>query len=234
MSELLIGREPPLARPDPAMKGESPGGAVRWLLAALAACFGVLLLMIGGVYVVADRTQRDADGFLMNPTTTVATDTAALVARSRQGGHGGTGLRFDVSGDAQLKVSGTNELFVGVASARAVDRYLAGVPIMRMSDLGDADGAPRRGTTAPAPATTQRFWVASATGSGEQTLRWDATDGDWRVVVMNADGSRGVKASISAGARHPSFIYLGVGVGLLAAAAVMLAVAVAIMPRPRS
>jgi hypothetical protein len=206
----------------------------RWLLAALVACLGLLVLLIGDVYVVADRTQRDASGFLMNPPVQVGTDTAAVVARSLQVGRPDAGLRYDVTGDVQLKVDGPKELFVGIASARSVERYLAGVPVKRVSDLGDATGTIVPGSVMPAAPATQRFWVASATGGRNQSLRWDSADGDWRVVVMNADGSRGVKAAISAGARHPGLIYFGVGVGLLAAGVALLAAAVATMPSGRS
>jgi hypothetical protein len=229
MPELLVGRGP-----GPTLNDASDaGGAVRWLLAALAACLGLLLLLIGGVYVVVDRTERDAGGYLMNPATDVATGTAAIVARSLQAG-GDTGLRYDVSGDIQLKVDGAKELFVGIASARSVERYLAGVAVKRIRDLGDATGTTLRGSTKPAPPASQRFWVASATGSRDQTLRWQSAHGDWRVVVMNADGSRGVKAAISAGARHPSLVYFGVGVGLLAAGAALLAAGVAMVPVRRA
>ena len=230
MPEVLVG-----CQPDPMLNRESTaGGAMRWLLAALVACLGLLVLLIGGVYVVVDRTQRDASGFLMNPTVQVGTDAAAVVARSLQVGRRDAGLRYDVRGDVQLRVEGPKELFVGIASARSVERYLAGVPVERVSDFGDATGMTLPGSARPAPPATQRFWVASATGRSNETLRWGSADGDWRVVVMNADGSPGVKAAISAGARHPGSIYFGVGVGLMAAGAALLAAGVALMPTRRS
>ena len=40
---------------------------------------------------------------------------------------------------------------------------------------------------------------------------WKVEDGDWSVVVMNADGSRGVDARVSAGASVPSLDDLGYG-----------------------
>jgi hypothetical protein len=227
MSGLLIGREPRFTRLESTQKADA--GAVRWLVAALVVSLGLLLLLIGGVYLVADRTQRDADGYLMNPATKIATDTAALVADSVRAG--GDGVRYDISGDIKLEADSAKRVFVGIAAARSVERYLAGVPVERVRELGDAGGTALRGSSTPAPPASQGFWVASSTGSREQTLRWDSADGDWRVVVMNADGSRGVKAAIRAGARHPSLIYFGVGVGLLAAGAALIAAAVAIMPR---
>ena len=47
-----------------------------------------------------------------------------------------------------------------------------------------------RGRAAPRGAPgKQRIWAASAQGAGAQALTWDVADGDWSVVVMNADGS---------------------------------------------
>jgi hypothetical protein len=53
----------------------------------------------------------------------------------------------------------------------------------------------------PATPARQSFWAASTQGRGTQTLDWHMKDGDWSVVVMNADGSRGVAADVSAGAK---------------------------------
>ena len=59
-----------------------------------------------------------------------------------------------------------------------------------------------------APADAQ-IWAASEHGSGKQTLNWEIEDGDWSVVVMNADGSTGVDADISTGASVPFLDELG-------------------------
>ena len=42
-----------------------------------------------------------------------------------------------------------------------------------------------------------------------QTVDWEIEDGNWSVVVMNADGSLGVDADISAGADLPFLNELG-------------------------
>ena len=66
------------------------------------------------------------------------------------------------------------------------------------------------------------IWVASAHGSGAQTLEWDLQSGQWSVVVMNADGSAGVSVDASAGARA-SWV-LPVGIGLLAGGLLVVAI----------
>ena len=60
--------------------------------------------------------------------------------------------------------------------------------------------APSDGDRSAGAPGAQRFWAASAQGGGTQALTWDVEDGDWSVVVMNADGSPGVDAGVSAGA----------------------------------
>jgi hypothetical protein len=112
-------------------------------------------------------------------------------------------------------------LFVGIGRSTDVDRYLAGVHHTLISDYFAnkvetiGGGAPR---TAPG---AQRFWVASATGRGRQTLVWHPVGGTWTVVVMNADRRPGIDVRADLGARFPALLWLAVG--LLAAGTVLLA-----------
>jgi hypothetical protein len=83
-----------------------------------------------------------------------------------------------------------------------------------------ADYRFHRGTRPPANPADRRFWVASAHGAGPQTLSWKVRNGGWSIVVMNADGSRGVDAGVSAGASLPILTPVGralAGGGLLLA-----------------
>src|SRR5690606_8928533 len=49
------------------------------------------------------------------------------------------------------------------------------------------------------------FWVAQASGGGTQTIEWEIESGNWVMVLMNADGSAGIDASIEVGARSDLF-----------------------------
>ena len=80
----------------------------------------------------------------------------------------------------------------------------------RTRTLTDVDTSPfearvRRPRRQPPPGRPGglQIWVASEQGSGKQTLNWEIEDGDYSVVVMNADGSAGVDADISTGANVP-------------------------------
>jgi hypothetical protein len=107
-----------------------------------------------------------------------------------------------------------------------VQRYLEGVEqdMVRGFDDEDPTYARRAGGAPSVPPGTATFWVASATGSGEQTLEWDTQDGDWRAVVMNENAMRGVSAEMSIGAELDSVVWIGIGLlagGLLAAGAAL-------------
>ena len=52
-----------------------------------------------------------------------------------------------------------------------------------------------------------------------QTLDWEPEEGDWRFVLMNTDGSRGVSSDLSIGAELDSVLWIGIG--LLAAGALL-------------
>jgi hypothetical protein len=61
-------------------------------------------------------------------------------------------------------------------------------------------------------------------GTGTQTLEWKPKQGDWAVVVMNADGSAGVTTQSTFGAKV-TFL-AEVGLALLAAGLVLLVASV--------
>lgn len=105
-----------------------------------------------------------------------------------------------------------DELFVGVARAEDVDRFL------------ETDLPPQR----------VGIWLEDASGS-DPTIDID-TDGQWTAVVMNADGSRGVDAAVSVTLpatpiRIASSMILGAG-AMAAIAATLLFVVAFRRPQP--
>ncbi|HUG63890.1 MAG TPA: hypothetical protein VMK83_01600, partial [Gaiellaceae bacterium] len=80
----------------------------------------------------------------------------------------------------------------------------------------------------------QTFWVASSSGMDE-TLDWKPEDGDWRVVLMNNDSSRGVSADMSIGAELDAVLWIAIGMlalGTLFAGAAALAITGAVRRGP--
>lgn len=123
----------------------------------------------------------------------------------------------DDLGKVRLAVAsrGGEPVFVGIVRTSAVSDYLRGTSYTEVTDVDyspfhasyrDRDnGGDRR----PALPADQDFSAASAHGTGTQTVAWDIEDGDWSIVVMNADGSRGVATDIRAGAEVPFLGTLG-------------------------
>ena len=97
------------------------------------------------------------------------------------------------------RTTGGDALFVGVADTADVDAYLSGVGHDRLGDLGTPwAGAGTRpamtgvdgGPPEAAPGEVD-IWVAESSGTGTQTVDWRPGDGDWTVVIMQADGAAG-------------------------------------------
>ncbi len=110
--------------------------------------------------------------------------------------------------------AGSDALFMGIAPADAVAGYLDGVAHDEITewdsmadDITEVVYTRSEGATDPAAPGTKGFWVASVSGSGEQTLDWTIESGEWAVVIMNADGSPGVSADVRFGVLAPSVLF---------------------------
>jgi hypothetical protein len=197
---------------------------------ALAAFVAVGLLIVGGVVLWAN-TKKDDAGYLSTHSERFSTSSYAIATDNLDVKIDAPDwvVNSDHYGKIRLRVKPNDgkDLFVGIAPTRDVAAYLGRTAHERVTDV---DYAPFRasydyqgGSRPPAAPTAQRFWVASAHGGGRQSLTWDVHRGDWSIVVMNADGSRGVDAGVSAGARLPflgplGWASAGTGLGLLALA----------------
>ena len=163
-------------------------------------------LLVGGCAIVAvDRTQRDDDGFLMSPSQEFATPTYAVVSEDADIDTGGAEWALDTFlGTVRIRSESDRAVFVGIAPAVEVDRYLGGVEhdVVRRSRLDRRPGvlASCRQRHASESPSSETFWAESVAGRGEQTLGWEPKDGDWRVVLMNEDAARGVSSEMSIGA----------------------------------
>jgi hypothetical protein len=151
----------------------------------------------------------------------------------------------DVLGEPTIRLSvhataPTAGLFVGVGKAADVERYLADAPIDEVTDF-DVDPfvlerQPRVGFSRPDRPADADFWVAEGSGRDAATLRWKVRDGDYRLVLMNADGSRHVRADGDVGVAVPHLrtsAWLLIGGGLLLVLGGGAAIAVAIRRRTR-
>jgi len=214
----------------PAAGGDGGAGRIVLLvLGSIAALFAFATLGGGCALVAIDQTQRDDDGFLMSPSEDLSTPTYAIVSESAELDTSGAEWALDTFlGTVRIRSESERPVFVGIARRVDVARYLDGVERDAVSDF---DGDPRYerepGTAPEGPPGDQAFWVASASGTGEQTLEWEPEEGFWQAVLMNEDGSRGVSSEVSIGAELDPVLWIGLallGVGALLAAGAALAV----------
>jgi hypothetical protein len=197
------------------------GGSIAGPASALVA--GILLLLpaaglgVAGGALIAFSTARDSAGYVTSSVLATSSSTAAVTAEgiTIQGGDLWTRNLADVGG-VRITAHGTagKPVFVGIAPSSAVDGWLAGVAHDRITGISPTGavyartaGFPRR---VPAPAA-QDFWLASATDPGTATLQWQASNGDFTVVLANADGSAGFAAEVQASAQIPNLTPLGGG-----------------------
>jgi hypothetical protein len=200
------------------------------ILGGLLGLVALGLLAFGALALWGDA-QKDDQGYLATSAHRFSASTYAIATDELDIDLGGPGSVIERDRYGRLRLQATSNtaepVFVGIAPTRDVSGYLRGTA---HSTVADVDTSPFRatyethhGAARPAPPARQRFWAASAQGAGRQTVTWDVRDGAWSIVVMNADGSRGVDARVSAGADVPflddvGWILAGGGLALLVVA----------------
>src|SRR4051794_36438352 len=176
------------------------GGSVAGILALLA-------LVAGGLLLWGD-SHKDRDGYLSTGSDPYSTRTYAIATDTLDVDGDIPGAVQDLAGKIRVRVAphgADKPMFVGIAPTSEVSRYLRDSAHATVTDVNydpfEATYRTKGGERRPAPPAAQRFWAASAQGTGTQSLTWDVKDGSWSIVVMNADGSAGVNAGVSAGVR---------------------------------
>lgn len=201
-----------------------PGRVLALVGGSLLALIALGLAIAGVVLVLAHGTARDSTGFYTSDTERFSTPTYALTSEGMQiGDVQGEGADWALDAiDATVRVRASQPagepIFIGIATEQAVDRYLTQIAHEEVSDVHSGpftyDSVRRGGSATPGTPASASFWVATASGPGTQALTWKPDVGRWAVVVMNEDGSRGVAADVSVGAK--TGVLLPVGVGLFA------------------
>ena len=227
------GRPTPVPPAPAAAKASWTAGRVTALVIGIVSILASLgFLAGGGVALWVDQVHRDDAGYVTTGAHTFSTEGSALVTEPIDLGSPGVEWLYSgvVLGEVRIRVTPANPeatSFVGIGPSSAVDTYLAGVDQTLISDFWTASSRSVGGGARPATPGDQRFWVASATGRGAQTLTWDPANGSWTVVVMNADAQRGVDVSADLGAKIPHMTKAAVG--SLVIGAVLLLVGVSLL-----
>ncbi len=215
-SGVVIATPSALARADAGGRSSGAWGPARvcaTVLASVTALLAIAAIAAGAGAIVLDQTQRDAGGYLTSQAAPYSSGGYALESASYNASTPLAGpLARDLLGTLRIHSDSSRPVFVGIAPAAAASSYLAGVAHAQAGDLA-ARGTDFHAQPGGPPSTmpaAQRFWVASATGAGGRTLTWRVRAGSWRVVVMNADGTRGVASALSIGASFPDLLSIAI------------------------
>jgi ABC-type Na+ efflux pump permease subunit len=166
----------------------------RFLPGATLAVIGSLAAIAGGGVLAAFGT----DGTLNSGPHLVSTPAAALVSSVTKIKN--TSGVATITGQPTLRVSvspvqGTTAAFVGIGRAADVDRYLARVSTEEVSSLSSnpysVSGIRHAGEANAQPPATQHFWAAQASSTHATEINWKIRDGQYRVVIMSANGHAG-------------------------------------------
>jgi hypothetical protein len=223
----------PQRAPPPPAGGWTAGKVVALVVGVLLALTSAGLLSAGATALWADRTQRDAAGYLSTAARGFATATYALAADPIDLRVKGPGRLYGPAtlDTARVRVTSADPatpLFVGIAHTQDAARYLAGINHDTITNLAGVLGYRAHPGGAPEAAPGQQgFWTVRSSGTGTRTLVWPVEEGSWTVVVMNADGSRGVHVRADVGAKVPALEWIAAG--LLAGGLVLLGGAVALL-----
>ena len=182
-------------------------GAVLLALGALTAIGGGIVMGLFG----SSNTLSSGVQQVSTPARALVSPVAAI--------QNTTGVQT-AFGNVRLHITATpvgtsHKIFIGIGPAAAVDRYLSGVSHDVATDVTLTPFHLTRvhhpGAARPAPPGSQSFWVAHASGN-RATLSWTVTDGSYRVVAMNADGTAAVSFNSQIGLTIPHIFAIGTGV----------------------
>jgi hypothetical protein len=174
-------------------------------------------LVAGGALALWGDSQKGSDGYLTTDTHRFEASGRALATENLDVDLGDADWLAETDDLGKVKVTAESRdgkpVFVGIARTSDVEDYLAGVPYSTVDDIEaspfSADYTRHSGQRHPVSPEHAGIWAASSYGNGSRSFEWKVDDGDYSVVVMNADGSLGVDADIKAGADVPFLDELG-------------------------
>ena len=214
-----------LTLPPPAevagLRQASPPGAGGWTGGRIVAAVSGAVLVLCSVGLlggsgVALWAQASRHGGYADLGTATYSAPGYAIASDTIGLHLATGTVSDLIGTVRIQVTqadGTAPAFVGIASADAADRYLAGVDYATVRGAAGHHGTytEHAGAAPAVPPVRAGIWTVQAAGPGTRTLTWAVRSGDWTVIAMNADGSRPVAMTVNLAATLPALPWIAAG-----------------------
>ena len=237
-SEPSPGPAPPPVAPSggtTARRGAGAGAVVA-LVVGLLALLPALGLAAGGGAVLWPDGRRDAAGYVSTDTATLTSATAAVTVEDVRVTLEPAASRWLADNDlGKVRVRVTPEggapLFVGIAPAADVDRWLAGTAHDEIADISGSGAVRYDRAAGPVaalrPPSALGSWTAQTSGTGTRQLDWTVQDGRWSLVIARADGTTGVSGTATAATTIPDLT--GWGAGLLVAGLVLLVAGAALI-----
>jgi hypothetical protein len=226
----------PATVPVPSTHQWTAGRVVSAVAGTLLILFGLGALPAGGTALWFDQNGRDSVGYI---TTDVHSSSSPGYAIASEAGvlriEGSSWAVSHLLGD--VRITGTSRtgtpLFIGIATEPDASAYLAPIEHTVVAWFGQAPAESQLTGSAPSQAPgREQFWAAKSSAV-DQVVDWQPRTGDWRVIVLNADGSRAVQADLSVGATVPSLDDLGyslIAAGLILLLGGALLIVVALRP----
>jgi hypothetical protein len=223
---------------DPVLPAPKPSRSGRDRVGTISVAAGVVLIVLAGILTVgavalwtAKQALPDEDGFFTTPPARCSVATFAITSEKLRVHIDGVDELTPSSllGDGRVTVEsrGESQVFVGIADSDSVETYLDGVarttmvPVRAFEERRLPVCETSGGQPPSAAPSWLPIWTTYAQGHGRQVITWPFQEGDWTVVVMNADGSRGLDVTVDAGATFPgvrmliSAFFITAGVFLL-------------------
>lgn len=181
----------------------SRGARIALLVSAALASVAAVGALGLGALALWGESEKDERGYLSTDSQSFAAGTHAIATESLDMDLDGAEELVDSTslGDLRLDVESQSgkPLFVGIARTDQVSSYLTDVSHTIVTDVDydpfEAFYSREAGERSPAAPGGERIWAASAQGAGPQTLTWEVEDGDWSIVVMNAEAGLAPSAS---------------------------------------
>jgi hypothetical protein len=183
-----------------------------------------LALIAGSAILIWADTEQVHSGYVTTTTATYSTRGYALASDAIT--LHSQGLFIDEVRIRIISSDPSRPLFAGIAATGDVERYLSGVSY---TTVGGHEVADHPGTGVPAAPAAALPWAARDQGTGNLTLTWAVRDGDWTVVVMNADARPGLSVRADAGISALALPWLAtemLAVGLLTGVAAIVLIVV--------
>lgn len=212
------------------------GRVISVVTGCVLALVAVGLLGVGTVLLWAGQTQRSG-GYLTTPSRALGTSGYAVTSDVLTLEPGAAGwVNGSLLGRVRIRATAAPDaqrVFIGIAPAASVRSYLAGTSYSAVTGFTGPAGVTYTqhvGFATPAAPSSRPIWTAHISGTGTQSLIWQARSGNWIIVVMNASAAPGVSVIADGGATVPGLT--GIAAGFVAAGVAAGAGAVALILIP--